>query len=187
MLLLFHLLSYRCTEMDVTQLEAIGKLRAAIGYLGEREQYAWWQSSFFSPGSRAFLAPVFARTQLLAQCTGVMGAAARVHDERIGVGRVFHLFRLHEDMEQGIHHALHDETLGAKIMQLVVNREAALAYLRLQARAVRGGNKAGVGPVRIGGTHDLSDPDYWQIAAAHYLRGFEQGAQVFPYFADIAR
>jgi hypothetical protein len=122
----------------------------------------------------------------LAQCAGVTAAAARVHDERIGVGRVYHLFRLREDIEQGIHRALHDESLSAKISTLLANRDAALAYLRAQARAVRGG-KAGVGPVRIVGAHDLADPDYWQIAAAHYLRAFEQGVQVFPYFADIAR
>ena len=46
-------------------------LRTVVGYLGEREQYAWWQSSFFGPGSKTFLAPVFGRTQVLAQCAGV--------------------------------------------------------------------------------------------------------------------
>ena len=45
--------------MKPPHLEHIARLRASVGYLGEREQYAWWQCSFFSPQSHAFLAPVF--------------------------------------------------------------------------------------------------------------------------------
>ncbi len=57
--------------MESLQLEYLAKLRVVIGYLGERDQFAWWQSAFFSAGSQAFLAPIFARTQFLAQCSGV--------------------------------------------------------------------------------------------------------------------
>src|SRR5215212_10212064 len=66
--------------MNATQLEALTTLRTVVGYLGERDQFAWWQSSFFAPTSRAFLAPVFGRTQALAQYAGVSRAAALVHD-----------------------------------------------------------------------------------------------------------
>ena len=84
-------------------LEYLATLRIVIGYLGERDQFAWWQSSFFSAGSEAFLSPIFARTRFLAQCTGVTQAASAIHDARIGTGNVYHLFRLPEDMAQDIH------------------------------------------------------------------------------------
>jgi len=87
--------------------EFLATLRATIGYLGEREQFAWWQSSFFDQGSSAFLTPVFARTHVLAQVAGVTRAAALVHDKWIGVGDAYHLFRMPEDVEQAIHRALH--------------------------------------------------------------------------------
>ena len=104
--------------MEVVESADLAKMRAVVGYLGERNQSGWWQSSFFAPGSQAFLAPVFGRTRLLAQCTGVAQAAAVVHDERIGVGDVYHLFRLPEDIEQALHRALHSHELSADIRAL---------------------------------------------------------------------
>jgi len=42
-------------------------LRRLVGYLGEKEQFGWWQTSLLHPDNRSFLAPVFARTSTLAQ------------------------------------------------------------------------------------------------------------------------
>ena len=98
------------------ETDFVGQLvtyRLLVGYLGEKEQYGWWQSSFFTQGAGAFLTPLFPRTQMLAQCNGVTQAAALVHDERIGVGHVYHLFRRPEDLEQSIRH-LRETTEGAK-------------------------------------------------------------------------
>ena len=86
--------------MSSLLVERLAELQAVIGYLGEREQSGWWQCSFHSTGSRAFLAPVLGRTPNLAQHVGASRAAALVHDERIGVGRVFDRFRLPGDLEQ---------------------------------------------------------------------------------------
>ena len=167
--------------MDVTQLDHLATLRAVVGYLGEQEQHAWWQSSFFAPGSQAFLAPLFGRTQVLAQINGVTCAASVIHDEHIGVGNVYHLFRLPENIEQGIHHALHNPELCEQIAPLVVSKESAMAYLRNAADSIV---REGVGPTHIGNTHDLRDPDHWSVASAHYIRAFNRGAEVYPYFAD---
>ncbi len=54
--------------MDVELVERLAKLRLIIGYLAEREQFGWWQSSFFTQGNNAFLSPLFSRTQIVAQC-----------------------------------------------------------------------------------------------------------------------
>jgi hypothetical protein len=169
--------------MKATQIEVLAELRTVVGYLGEREQYGWWQCSFFGPGSQAFLTPVFSKTQVLAQCAGVTRAAALVHDERIGVGQVYHLFRLPEDIEQGIHQTLHDVELGKRLLAFCANRESALAYLHREANEPA---QPGLGPTRVGGTQDLRDPAHWRVAAGYYRYGFSQPAQVFPYFADRA-
>ena len=169
--------------MDVDHLVKLATLRIVVGYLGEREQFGWWQSAFFAPGSQPFLAPLFARTQLLAQCNGVTRAAALIQDERIGVGHVYHLFRLPEDMEQGIHRILNEEDICARVEALLANRETALASLRELADRQE---IAGLGPTRVGATSNLRTMDAWSVAAAHYLHAFEHGAQVYPYFGDSA-
>jgi len=161
--------------------ELLATMRAIIGYLGEQGQYAWWHCSFFAPASRAFLAPIFARTPVVAQCMGVTRAAAVVHDERIGMGRVYHLFRLPEDMEQSIHRALHDPDLGARITASTVSTDAALAHLREMATSMV---TSGIGPTLIGEARALRTADTWRLVTTHYLRAFEQGAQVYPYFIE---
>lgn len=163
--------------------ETLAMLRAAIGFLGERGQAGWWPSSFLAAESAPFLAPVFGRTQVLAQCTAVAAAAARVHDERIGAGHVYHLFRLPEDLEQRIHAALHESELTRRITEAVSSRERALETLRAEAGAP---SEAGVGPTRAGDLHDLRQPKRWRDVAAQYLAAIERGIEVFPYFADRA-
>ncbi len=138
--------------MESIQLEYLAKLRVVVAYLGEREQFSWWQSLFLSANSQAFLAPIFTRTQFLAQCSGVTRAAARVHDERIGTGHVYHLFRLPEDMEQDIHQLLHSPALKQKIMSFTTNKETALNFLHQQAEAIP---LAAVGPALISNTGAL--------------------------------
>ncbi len=167
--------------MNPTHLEHIALLRASVGYLGEREQYAWWQSTFFAPGSRAFLAPTFGRTHELAQYRGVTRAAALIHDERIGVGRVYHLFRLPEDLEQAIHRIVQTPVVGKRITELVAHRDVALAYLRTEARSAA---SVSVGPFEIGPARDLRAWRSWRAVAAQYLGAFEAGAGVYPYFTD---
>ena len=152
-----------------------------IGVLGEREQFAWWQSSFFTQGSDAFLSPLFGRTQVLAQCSGVTQAAALVHDERMGIGNVYHLFRLPEDMEQSIHRVLHDFNAD----QLAGSKDAALTYL--QRNSIKP-SQPGLGPTRVGdrSAKSLSDPDTWKRVAGLYSDAFQKSIEIYPYVADIS-
>ena len=167
--------------METNLLKPITKLRLCVGYLGEKDQYGWWQSSFFTKGSNAFLSPLFSRTQVLAQCNGVTRAAALVHDESIGVGHVYHLFRLPEDMEQGIHQTL--LAAGAKqvVQSIVVSPEAALEQLK---RSIPEKKPSGEGPVRVGKVSDLQNSDYWKKVAGLYWHAFQEDIQIFPYFTD---
>lgn len=169
--------------MEVDLIEILAKHRMVVGYLGEKDQFGWWQSSFFTQGSQAFLSPLFWRTQTLAQCTGVTRAAALVHDERIGVGHVYHLFRLPEEIEQGIHQAMHDLTLTQELQKMVTKPETALNVLRKSATIK---HSSAVGPIRVGNIEALHDIKTWQTVASAYLFAFEQGTLVCPYFADLS-
>jgi hypothetical protein len=150
--------------------------------MGEKPQGNWWQTSFFAPGSHAFFDPIFSRTRLLAQCNGVTQAAALVHDERIGVGRVYHLFRLPEDLEQQIFKALQDDNVIARIDAMLADAEQAMAYLC----SVDGSRQSdGIGPVFIGQTGELSSTSSWEKVAALYAGAFERDQPIYPYFVDI--
>ena len=80
--------------MNAKLIHKIAGLRLAVGFLGEQEQAAWWPSVFLGRHAHAFLNPIFGSKTRIAQYHGITEAACRVHDESIGVGRVFHLFRL---------------------------------------------------------------------------------------------
>jgi len=163
--------------MEAKQLQMLAELRMVIGYLGEREQNGWWQSSFFTQGSDAFLSPLFGRTQILAQCNGVTQAAAIKHDELIGVGNVYHLFRLPEDMEQNIHKALHE----IKPNKILVSKEAAMDYLRKDSIKP---DQSSLGPTRVGDKKSLFDLKSWKLVSGLYLYVFEKGVEIYPYFTD---
>jgi hypothetical protein len=156
------------------------RLRTVIGYLGEKEQYNWWPSSFFSAPSSAFLAPVFNRTQSLARLSGVSRAASRVHDEYIGVGAVYHLFRLPERLEQRIVSHMQREP---DQIDMPAAREEALAWLHDYTDEMP---VATMGPVRVGDISALQEEASWQAVAALYLYAFEMGARIYPYFRDVA-
>lgn len=164
-------------------IESVATLRAVIGYLGEKDLQAWWPTSFFSTSSQPFLIPVFGRTRLLAQCTGVSQAASHTHDDRIGVGRVHHLFRLPEDMEQDVFQTWQRHMLVEQIDALVASQEAATGYLRSVADQT---TDSEAGPVLAGSSNDLLEEAAWGQVASLYLSAVETKHQVFPYFADIA-
>ena len=88
----------------------IVELRVLIGYLGEKNQANWWGSDFLSNTASTFLSPIFNRSLFLAQYQGATAAAAKVHDEAIGVGRIYHLFRFPIGIEQASADALNDAT-----------------------------------------------------------------------------
>lgn len=167
--------------MELDQLNELVLLRAIVGFLGERERNPWWPSSFFGTGSKSFLAPVFPRTHVLAQYQGVMQAASIVHDERIGVGNVFHLFRLPEDLEYSIQGSIQQLSMASAIAEWTARADYALTVID---KISGGQTPKNVGPVRVGSLADLRDAAVWRQVAAHYVAGFRQGFEVYPYFVN---
>lgn len=159
--------------------ETIAVLRVLVGYLGEQNP-SWWPSQFFSPNANAFLGPVFARSTLLAQYQGVTAAAARRHEEHIGEGRTFHLFRLPEIYEQSAAGVFSDKAFESQIRTLVASRDQALGRL---AELAGGPVSASEGPVVVG---DLTDglSDALESCAALYLDAFKKGIQCFPFLRE---
>lgn len=157
----------------------IAELRVLVGYLGE-QQPAWWPSQFYSPTAAAFLSPVFARSMALAQYQGVTAAAARKHDEFIGIGRTFHLFRLPEIYEQSAASVIADKVLEDSLRVSTANREQALARL-----AEIAGQRANAteGPVTVGELQDELEPALQAIAAL-YFDAFNKSIQTYPYLRE---
>ncbi|OGB35310.1 MAG: hypothetical protein A3F78_11710 [Burkholderiales bacterium RIFCSPLOWO2_12_FULL_61_40] len=162
--------------------ETVTELRVLVGCLGEKGQANWWGSDFFSPTAGAFLAPIFTRSIFLAQYNGVMAAAAKVHDEVIGVGRTIHLFRLPIELEQSCQEVANNPAFVARVQPHLEDRQKALIRLTDLASAAQ---EAGPGPVLLGLVGDDIAMDLAR-AAGVYAAAFQQQVQSFPYLREAA-
>lgn len=166
-------------SLDTNEVAAVRivTLRLVVGFLGERDAGGWWPSGFMSSTSAAFLMPVFGPKTQQARYQGVLEAARRVHDERIGVGRAFHPFRLPEIMEQRLFEAVQfdDQTLG----DTTLSSDFAFTALEgLASHAV----EAKSGPTLVGTVGSLENSGWIAEAASMYAAAFGAGVQCFPYF-----
>lgn len=161
-------------------LEKFIKLRALAGFLGEKAQFNWWDTNFLSPAGLQFLAVNFPRSAVAAGCNSVCEAARRLHDDRIGKGGVYHLFRLPAAIEESLHKtliAMNPETIRA----VLKDRETALAELEFMAGRTA---KTSGGPVQAGKMEDLDSGSAVANLAGYYAGAFTSGAQCFPYLTD---
>lgn len=168
------------TMYDESSLSIIALLRFAVGLLGERDNGGWWPSGFMSPTSASFLAPIFASHVLPARYQGVLEAARRIHDERIGIGRVFHPFRLPEGMEQRLFITVN--SFGQNLVDKISSADAALATINDIAGKPA---EAKYGPTRVGPINMLDSPQWVADAASLYAASFAGDVQCFPYFAGV--
>ena len=167
-------------NLNTQQIRQLAVLRVAVGFLGEQSTPRWWTSSFCGNNGKAFLAPVFPRTYIHAQYQGVVSAAALVHDDRIGVGNVFHLFRLPEDLEQALQAIAKDE-INAALADIMKDVESAMQFLRNYADGIK---KTSQGPVKVGRLSALRDTTAWKDVAALYLNAYEHQRETFPFFSE---
>ena len=162
-----------------SQIINLAKLRMIVGCVGEHANTPWWNTGFFSQESQAFLSPIFPRTAWLARLTAISKAASRVHDEHIGVGQVYHLFRLPEGIEQTIADALIDRAMTNDLSESLGSLESAasrLAELAVSARPI-----VESGPVRVGSIDGLMSDDTIYILSATYHEAFNTDSRVYPY------
>jgi hypothetical protein len=167
--------------LKVSPTHELVALRLSVGLLGEQAQSAWWPSSFLGSYAHAFLNPIFGSKTEMARYSGVTEAACRVHDERIGVGRVFHLYRLPETIEQRISDAFQEGSMPQDVTRCFESTKTAESVL---ADLAKGPAAAKPGPVRLGGTDMINSPDGVGLLAATYRAAFDAVIKCYPYFAD---
>lgn len=164
--------------MHQREYEILAQLRIVVGFLGEKDQAGWWQSGFCTTTSNSFLSPVFPRLIKLVRYHGLCQAGQLVHDQHVGRGEVFHLFRLPEDIEQTLHDQIAE---GSSEVRIPESWEAGIEILETLAQNV---TKATEGPVRLGSLDDVRKRKTWTEAAGHYLNAFVTGKRVQPYVSE---
>ncbi|MEN3951271.1 BrxE family protein [Iodidimonas sp. SYSU 1G8] len=155
-------------------------LRLAVGLLGESDNAGWWSSKFMSAQAVGFLSPIYGERTGPARYHGVVEAARRLHDERIGVGRVFHLFRLPEGLERRLHEAVLLQSEGDLVKALADGDAARTALKSLSPAAP----EVNPGPINVGAPESLESIAWVALVAGHYQAAFSASVQTFPYFAD---
>jgi hypothetical protein len=136
---------------------------------------------FIGQHAHAFLNPIFGSKTRMAQYHGVTEAACRSHDERIGVGRVFHLFRLPETIEQRMSNAFQEGSLPEDVTRCFESTESAESVL---AGLAKGPVEVKPGPARLGGADMINSPDGVALVAATYRAAFHAAIKCYPYFTD---
>ena len=154
--------------------EVLAEMRVLVGFLGE--EHHWWSSQFFARSAHTFLDPIFPRSLSLSQYQGVTAAAARAHDERIGVGEIVHLYRMPELHEQAAASVLRERAGADQVRAYLKSREEALDRLRALATPVHQQD----GPVLIGEWEGDMAPLLWKMAG-HYVAAMHEGRQAYPY------
>ncbi len=158
-------------------IKEIASLRLVVLYLGEKNQYGWWQSDFFNHTSENFLKPIFPKSVLLAKYSGALAAASKIHEDHIGLGSVIHLFHMPEYVEQRLHQQIKDDK---EIFQIIKTPDSALQFLKDLAN--RQDTNGQPGPILLDTINSSEmDEKYIESMAATYLDAFESNIKAFPY------
>lgn len=166
--------------MDKNTIKKLIQLRYLVGFLGEKAQYNWWSSNFMNDSSKKMLEFTFPRTGSLAQYSALSVAAARVHDNSIGIGKSFHLFRLPEFFEKSLIVFLQSNQAN-ELEQAIISKEMALNSLSEMAGSA---SVNGEGPLNVGQITDNQWANSIPKIASAYLKAFNNGVKVFPYFQN---
>jgi hypothetical protein len=166
-----------------TDVVPLLQLQIMVLALGEAHHAGWWRSQFLSPVGLSHLSYLYPRSNFGAAVRAASRAARAVHDASIGIGDVFHLFRLPQTLERRLDDVLRDsETelhvqFGATIRQKqdLLDRLATLSEVSpdVQVQA---------GPRRLGTLRDLQRPSSVAAMSSLYCAAFQNGLRMFPYF-----
>ncbi len=158
-------------------LASILALRTAVAYLGERPQCAWWDTAFLNQTGFQYLGLIVPKTAVAAALTAAWEGACRAHDERIGRGRVVHLFRLPPELEM----AISAESRGTSVEEMSSRCSVDRAFAVLDEIAMGVKGVIHPGPVQIGKSSDVLTGSFTALVAATFAAGFRASTPVFPY------
>lgn len=162
-------------------IDALLHLRILVSALGESHHSGWWKSQFLSPTGLSFLDRVTPRSRFAAAVRSASRSALIIHDESIGKGHVFHLFRLPGEQEFELEEQLASRAAEFEYIYspLLSSRDGLLQALSTLA-AGKSAEEA-QGPVLI----HIDDKEFIPTLASIYLHAFRTSGQVFPYFEKI--
>ena len=161
---------------DLTTL--IAKLRVAVGYLGEKSQHNWWGSNFLGASSAGFLIHPYPRTTFLAQYHGACEAALLVHDEYIGVGGSYHLYKLPDSLERDVVKVIQGTAFRNKLKMVLQSKAGALSLLQELSENT---TEKIEGPINLGKFTDAALETTLQPIIGYYLQAFSHSYKCFPY------
>ena len=167
--------------MKNEQLTNLPKLRVLIAFLGEKDQHNWWPSSFFSKTSDAFLKPIFPKTSFLAKVQGCKAAATIVHDEHIGIGKVYHLFRFPESVERDLSGICANTEVEKELLSFTESHEMAIEALN---EYCNGTKEIIEGPIKIDSINQIHKKENLALMANYYKNAFDKNKKVYPYFVS---
>jgi hypothetical protein len=157
-----------------SNIARLHRLRWLVGLLGSKKHHGWWDCAFLDETGIRFLSTTFPRSARAAAFNATIEAAQRVHDDAVGKGSSYNLFRLPLAIEDHLQEFTVDDTYP-------LAADAARAELRALADA---SIKAPEGPVQVGiASRILADVSLQELAA-HYTSAFAQGLRCFPYFSN---
>ena len=157
------------------------KLRIIILSLGEMQPEGWWISQFLSKVGISFLDRVYPKTNFAAAIQSATHLAKAVHDQAIGKGDVYHLFRLAPRLEREISKELLENSpqIENQYIDILHDRDALLTTLQQIAGDEQVGDR--VGPIQI----SVSANQLSSNMAALYHYAFQQEKQIYPYFEEV--
>ena len=167
-------------EKIAYNIRTLAKLRCCVAFLGEKPNQNWWDSRYLDSTGQKFMENIFPKAAFAAAVEGASKSACGFHDERIGKGNVFHLFRLPISIEQSIHQFLLSEEIR-EFSQSITDQESAMQIIR---EMVDSSVDAPEGPVQVGTRKDLGTDFSIAEMAKHYLCAFESSQHTLPYFVD---
>ena len=167
--------------MTADQSPLIVRLRILVLALGEAHMSGWWKTQFLSTTGLSYLNRLYPRSSFAAAVRSASRAAKAVHDSSIGVGNVFHLFRLPQQHERRVEEFLraHGADPPQAFAPMLNQREQLLEALEELGSA---NSSSARGPLRLGTLSDLQTDAWIAACASAYASAFRQGGKVFPYF-----
>lgn len=168
--------------MEPDSMQRICETRILVGFLGEKQQTSWWGSSFLSASSRAFLGPIYPNSIDVAQYSGVCQAASIVHDEHIGIGKHYHLYRLPDSIERALFQCIQAHKVINNMSDFLKSHDTAVERLKELGEDTV---KESDGPVTVGQYADNKLDALIQISRSHYISAFQGDYKTFPYMRCI--
>lgn len=159
-------------------LDQLFTLRKSVSFLGEKENFSWWQTNILNSVGLKFMQTNYPRTARNAALEAVGLAATKEHDEKIGLGRVYHLFRLPHELQQALHQLSLEQE---KEISFPSTKEDAIEELRSISNEIL---SVQPGPCQIGTKKTTRSSFGVQEIAKHYLSAFTTNVKCFPYFTD---